>query len=356
MAGQLNYIYKDFRGPSRIFLKKGPLRSRPSSLVDYLNSGDLQGILETAAKYYLQITQQDTSSAHFFTTTDGEKIKIDARSIREIPLYREESYGKMLVLVNPKQTETVLAMYLKGTWWPLDEILRASVPSREGLLQVQTFGDRVALFALNCLVCGFAENAGLEDGVRFLPHSAGELARILWHCGGLCSSSNSQCYLLPVLDTIFVRTKWRRQGFGTKMLQDYCKTFARESALGISCPISTAMYHVCAKFLMDHPKERDRLWEVDAPGDWSQRTNIWLSIQLREAPAIQKTPSVNIIGPADANTCLLEGHSQDLDDKQKPVSSENDLDVVFKTQLDSKNKRHQEDSNEEIIPKQRKTN
>ncbi|MEE6508783.1 hypothetical protein FKM82_022881 [Ascaphus truei] len=101
--------------------------------------------------------------------------------------------------------------------------------------------------------------------------------------GSLCNRS-SQCYLLPILDTMFVRRKWRRRGFGTKMLQDYCRRFAKEVILGISCPISPAMYQVCHKFFLHRPEEQDRLWEVEAPGDWCQRVNIWLRIQLGEAP------------------------------------------------------------------------
>lgn len=37
---------------------------------------------------------------------------------------------------------------------------------------------------------------------------------------------------------------------------------------------------VCRRFLELHEEHRDRLYEVEAPGDWSQRRNIWLSIQL----------------------------------------------------------------------------
>lgn len=49
--------------------------------------------------------------------------------------------------------------------------------------------------------------------------------------------------MLPVLDTIYVRKKWRQQGFGMTMLQDFCQMFAQEVALGVSCPISANMYH-----------------------------------------------------------------------------------------------------------------
>lgn len=44
-------------------------------------------------------------------------------------------------------------------------------------------------------------------------------------------------------------------------------------------------YPVCQKFLQTYPEEQKRLWEVEAPGDWSQRVNIWLKIQMESSPA-----------------------------------------------------------------------
>lgn len=37
---------------------------------------------------------------------------------------------------------------------------------------------------------------------------------------------------------------------------------------------------VCRRFLQQHEEYRDRLYEVEAPGSWTQRQNIWLNIQL----------------------------------------------------------------------------
>ncbi|OWK59381.1 Crooked neck-like protein 1 [Lonchura striata] len=154
----------------------------------------------------------------------------------------------------------------------------------------------------------------------FLPHSATECAKILWRNGeaaafysvkmkgSLCGGTTSQCYLLPVLDTIFVQRKYRRGGLGMKMLHDFCQSFLAEDALGISCPISAAMYQgksfdvdtlVCKKFLQAHPEEQKRLWEVEAPGDWGQRVNVWLKIQMESSPTgkaevvscMEKTPT-----------------------------------------------------------------
>ncbi|XP_054070909.1 protein FAM169B-like isoform X4 [Rissa tridactyla] len=182
-----------------------------------------------------------------------------------------------------------------------EKLLKKSSSTRDVFLipgeeEVQTFGERIVLFVLNYIIFGMLEGSSANDAF-FLPHSATECAKILWRDGeavafysvkmkgSLCDGTTSQCYLLPVLDTIFVRRKYRRGGLGMKMLHDFCQSFMAEDALGISCPISAAMYQVCQKFLQSYPEEQKRLWEVEAPGDWSQRVNIWLKIQMESSPS-----------------------------------------------------------------------
>ncbi|KAM3925446.1 protein FAM169B-like [Leptodactylus fuscus] len=271
------------------------------SPVDNLSLSDLPGILERSAEHYLHIRQRHGPSTEFFSCPDGKTIEVDENSVLHAPLFRDEDSQKMLLLVDPKKRDSVLALYLNDKWWGVGDVLQSCLPTQQGLKKVQTCGEMIVLFVLNCLVCGFVEGGDSENGVCFLPHSAGELAKIFWHHGeavafytyknkgSLCDIS-SQCYMLPVLDTIYVQKKWRRHGFGMVMLQDFCQTFSKEVALGISSPISAEMYHVCGRFLADNAKEQDRLWEVDPPGDWSQRTNIWLQIQLGETPVMKNCP------------------------------------------------------------------
>lgn len=40
---------------------------------------------------------------------------------------------------------------------------------------------------------------------------------------------------------------------------------------------------VCRKLLAAHPEDRGRLWEVEPPGAWGQRGNIWLKVQLQQS-------------------------------------------------------------------------
>ncbi|KAH0620068.1 hypothetical protein JD844_014627 [Phrynosoma platyrhinos] len=178
-----------------------------------------------------------------------------------LPLYREDSKSKILVLTDPQDKNAVLALYLQSSWWAIEDVVKTTDPFREGLIQVQTFAERIVLFVLNFIIFGMLERSLAHD-VLFVPHSKKERAKIFWTRGeavafytikakgSLCDGLTSQCYLLPVLDTMFVRKKFRRCGL------------------------------VCQKFLEIHPEEQSRLWEVEAPGDWSQRVGIWLKIQL----------------------------------------------------------------------------
>lgn len=55
---------------------------------------------------------------------------------------------------------------------------------------------------------------------------------------------------------------------------------------GMSPPLSP----VCSKYLQMHQDQRDRLYEVEAPGGWGQRRNIWLNIQLNRSTNSEALP------------------------------------------------------------------
>ncbi|XP_053127695.1 protein FAM169B-like isoform X3 [Hemicordylus capensis] len=244
--------------------------------------------------YYANLLDQPPSAAEFFSVPGRDKVKLEALLMRFLPLYREESKHRLLVLIDPQDKNTVLAIYLYGSWWCIEDAVKTVDPSREGLMQVQAFAERIVLFVLNYVIFGMLER-GLSQDVLFVPHSEKEYAKIFWKDGeaaafytikakgSLCDGHSSQSYMLPVLDTVFVRRKFRRRGLGMEMLHDFCQMFVAEDAVGISCPVSVDMYQVCQRFLETHPEEQPRLWEVEAPGDWGQRVNVWLKIQLEQS-------------------------------------------------------------------------
>ncbi|XP_067411722.1 protein FAM169B-like isoform X4 [Emydura macquarii macquarii] len=220
--------------------------------VDFL-AGNPEVLQEASEAYYEKLLQQTSSTPEFFSIPGGEKVKLEDSSVCFLPVYREDPKYKILVLRDPQDNKTVLAIYLNQSWWPIEDIVKTADSSREGLIQVQTFGERIVLFVLNCIIFGMLERSSAND-TFFVSHSAKECAKIFWRNGdavafytvkmkgSLCDVNTSQCYLLPVLDTAFVRRKFRRCGLGMKILHDFCQSFVTEDALGISCPISADMY------------------------------------------------------------------------------------------------------------------
>uniref|UniRef100_A0A8C4K4C0 F169B protein n=1 Tax=Dromaius novaehollandiae TaxID=8790 RepID=A0A8C4K4C0_DRONO len=281
-----------------------PQRTDHVYLVDVL-AGDPKFLQADAETYYEKLLKK-SSTPDIFSIPGGKKVKLQDSCVCFVPLYRNNPTCKILLLTDPQDKETVLAVYLNQSWWPIEDVVKTADPSRDGLISVETFGERIVLFVLNYIIFGMLEGSSANDAF-FLPHSATECAKILWRDGeavafytvkmkgSLCDGTTSQCYLLPVLDTIFVQRKYRRGGLGMKMLHDFCQSFVAEDALGISCPISAAMYQVCQKFLQTYPEEQKRLWEVEAPGDWSQRVNIWLKIQMESA----LSETAHLISPED---------------------------------------------------------
>ena len=64
---------------------------------------------------------------------------------------------------------------------------------------------------------------------------------VLMVTGSVCTSFLTQNYQLPVLDTMFIRKKYRSKDFGLHMLEDFVDSFT-EDALGLRYPLSSLMY------------------------------------------------------------------------------------------------------------------
>ncbi|XP_072838313.2 protein FAM169B isoform X2 [Pogona vitticeps] len=191
-------------------------------------------VLEAAAHvYYTKLLEESSSEAEFLCIPGKENIKLEASLMSFVPLYREDSEHKLLVLTDPQEKNKVLSVYLDSSWWLIEDIVKTADPSRESLMQVQTYAERIVLFVLNCIIFGILERNSTCDAL-FVPHSKEEHAKIFWKKG--------------------------------------------EAAA-----FYTVKPKVCQKFLETYPEEQSRLWEVEAPGDWNQRVNIWLKIQLDQS-------------------------------------------------------------------------
>ncbi|KAM9808089.1 protein FAM169B [Neosynchiropus ocellatus] len=243
--------------------------------------------LRSDAEALLSALKAGPRGAEWFESPAG-KVSISESNVRRLLLF-EDPDCPLLTLHVPERPAEVVAVYLSGRWWSVDDVLRTTDGSRRGLVPVRSLRERVLVFLLGQVLTEGEETA-------FRPHPRTESCRLLWeegetvgfysvkHKGSLCDGWSGSCYLLPVLDTVLVRRRRRRRGFGLLMLQDFCASVGGEEPLGVSAPLSPAMAAVCRRLLLQRPQLRERLCEVEAPGGWSQRRNIWLGIQLRRYP------------------------------------------------------------------------
>ncbi|ELV11056.1 Protein FAM169A, partial [Tupaia chinensis] len=117
-------------------------------------------------------------------------------------------------------------------------------------ITVSTLGERVVLYVLNRII--YRKQEMERNEIPFLCHSSTDYAKILWKkgeaigfysvkpTGSMCTSFLTQSYQLPVLDTMFVRKKYRGRDFGLNMLEDFVDSFT-EDALGLRYPLSSLM-------------------------------------------------------------------------------------------------------------------
>ncbi|KAM3870026.1 protein FAM169B [Diretmus argenteus] len=244
--------------------------------------------LTSASEQHLSSLESITNGNEWFESPHASKVAITGNNVRRLHMFEDNQLDCTLLALHPADDGTqVVAVYLYGKWWSVNEVLRTSSKSRAGLVLVQSVMERVILFLLSQIVDRLPREEAL-----FSPHPRTEFGKLLWRDGEavgfytvkkkgiLCGGGTSQCYLLPVLDTVLVRRRWRRRGLGLQMLEDFCSSFSREEVLGVSSPLSPSMVAVCRRFLQLHEEHRERLYEVEAPGGWTQRRNIWLKMQL----------------------------------------------------------------------------
>ena len=72
-----------------------------------------------------------------------ECFAISLSNVGFVPLYGGDQTQKVIALFAPEDSLTAVALYLADQWWAIDDIVKTSVPSREGLKQVRTLGERV---------------------------------------------------------------------------------------------------------------------------------------------------------------------------------------------------------------------
>ncbi|XP_005899847.1 soluble lamin-associated protein of 75 kDa isoform X1 [Bos mutus] len=255
--------------------------------VDMLDNCSHEELENSAEDYMSDLRCGDPENPERFSLLNIT-IPISLSNVGFVPLYGGDQTQKVLALFAPEDSLTAVALYLADQWWAIDDIVKTSVPSREGLKQVRTLGERVVLYVLNRII--YRKQEMERNEIPFLCHSSTDYAKILWKkgeaigfysvkpTGSTCASFLTQSYQLPVLDTMFVRKKYRGKDFGLHMLEDFVDSFT-EDALGLRYPLTSLMYIACNQYFEKYPGDHELLWEVEGVGHWYQRIPITRALQ-----------------------------------------------------------------------------
>ncbi|XP_071437443.1 soluble lamin-associated protein of 75 kDa [Pithys albifrons albifrons] len=256
--------------------------------VDILDNYSHEDLENSAEEFVFDLRWGNLNGPVFFSLPDHRKVPINLTTVGFVPLYGEEQTHKVLALFAPWDSLTAVALYLANQWWSIDDIVKTSVPARQGLHQVKSVGERVVLYVLNRIIYRTQEMEINE--IPFLCHGSSHYAKIMWKNGeaigfysvkpkgSVCNSSFHQKYKLTVLDTIFVRKKHRGKDSGLIMLEDFVDSFT-QGPLGLRYPLSSFVYTACKQYLEKYPADKNVLWEVEGAGDWFQRKSIMSIVQ-----------------------------------------------------------------------------
>ncbi|NXB73211.1 F169A protein, partial [Donacobius atricapilla] len=284
--------------------------------VDILNSYSHEDLENSAEVYLFELRWANPNAPEFFSLPDHRKIPISLSSVGFVPLYGQEQTHKVLALFAPWDSFTAVALYLADQWWSIDDIVRTSVPARQGLHQVKSVGERIVLYVLNRIIYRTQEME--KTDTPFLCHGSSHYAKIMWKkgeaigfysvkpTGSVCSSLLHQKYKLPVLDSMFVRKKHRGKDSGLIMLEDFVDSFTEEP-LGLRYPLSSFVVFSCVcsaakQYLEKYPGDKNLLWQVEGGGDWFQRKSI-MSIVQKENLRIAEASKENKSLQAEDNFC-----------------------------------------------------
>ncbi|XP_055078639.1 protein FAM169B isoform X2 [Periophthalmus magnuspinnatus] len=199
--------------------------------------------LTSASLQYLSALESEPAQRDWFHLPTKSKVAITAANIKQLHLFNDKPECILLTLHLPDEPQQVVALYLCGNWWHIDDVLRTSKKSRNGLEAVKCTIERVLVLVLSQLV-----DRVLAEEQLFSNHPPTENCKLLWIHG--------------------------------EAVAFYSFKQKDESVLGVSSPLSAGMMAVCKKFLIQHKEHRDVLYEVEAPSSWIQRRNIWLNIQI----------------------------------------------------------------------------
>uniref|UniRef100_A0A8C9Q513 Family with sequence similarity 169 member A n=1 Tax=Spermophilus dauricus TaxID=99837 RepID=A0A8C9Q513_SPEDA len=195
--------------------------------VDLLNNCSHEELENAAEDYMSDLRCGDPENPEYFSFLNIT-IPISLSNVGFVPLYGGNQTQKILALFAPEDSLTAVALYLADQWWAIDDIVKTSVPSREGLKQVSTLGERVVLYVLNRII--YRKQEMERNEIPFLCHSSSDYAKILWKKG---------------------------------------------EAIGFYSVKPTA----CKQYFEKYPGDHELIWEVEGVGHWYQRIPVTRALQ-----------------------------------------------------------------------------
>uniref|UniRef100_A0A803V3A8 Family with sequence similarity 169 member A n=1 Tax=Ficedula albicollis TaxID=59894 RepID=A0A803V3A8_FICAL len=212
-------------------VRDGTAPASMSFPVDILNSCSHEELESSAEICLFRLRWRNPMFPEFFSLPDHRKVPISLTSVGLVPLYGEEDTHKVLALFAPWDSLTAVALYLADQWWSIDDIVRTSVPARQGLHQVKSVGERVVLYVLNRIIYRTQEME--KNETPFLCHGSSHYAKIMWKKG---------------------------------------------EAIGFYSVKPTA----CKQYLEKYPGDKNLLWQVEGAGDWYQRKSMMSIVQKED--------------------------------------------------------------------------
>ncbi|XP_066600234.1 soluble lamin-associated protein of 75 kDa-like [Prorops nasuta] len=95
---------------------------------------------------------------------------------------------------------------------------------------------------------------------------------------GCKNSLTNEEYMMPIIDTVYIRSEYRNQGYGTEMLKDIVTRFPNDD-IGFSKPISFGMQKVLKKFLLCYKQHRRHFWEIADHDMNDSQQLIWFNLK-----------------------------------------------------------------------------
>ncbi|KDR14138.1 protein FAM169B-like isoform X2 [Zootermopsis nevadensis] len=201
-------------------------------------------------------------------------------------------YSVTVKQLNCSSCNNCVALGFNDTWCTPQDIL-ADERERNGWFEVSTPRDRVVYYTLSQVIYREFEVPDGEQGEAIFDQpDPTDIIMVLWLKGqaigfytikpkGSLVEETMEHYAMHTLDTAYVWSVKRRQGYGMGMLQNITSSYPGKD-IGFSKPISFSMWKVLRKYLQHNADYRNKFWEIEGTGGEGNQKLIWYAIRLQD--------------------------------------------------------------------------